>query len=217
MRIGNTAGNVAVAVVEDNVELLASMREILDTTPGMRCVAACTCAEQALDVLSQTQPDVVFMDINLPGMNGVDCVRRLVTTLPRVLVVMLTIRSNIDAVFASLQAGACGYLHKPVHADDLVASVREVMGGGSPMSATIARMVVQSFKNLPAPAASSPDLPLTDRERAVLEYLAQGYLYKEIADIMKVSWHTVHNHIRHIYEKLHVRSRSQAVAKLHGR
>ena len=95
--------------------------------------------------------------------------------------------------------------------------IGEVMGGGSPMSATIARMVVQSFKNLPAPAASSPDLPLTDRERAVLEYLAQGYLYKEIADIMKVSWHTVHNHIRHIYEKLHVRSRSQAVAKLHGR
>jgi DNA-binding NarL/FixJ family response regulator len=214
---GKKTGTTAVAVVEDNAELLASMRGILDATPGMRCVAALTTAEQALDVLPGIKPDVVFMDINLPGMNGVDCVRQLANRLPHTLLVMLTISSNIDAVFASLQAGACGYLHKPVHADDLVNSVREVVAGGSPMSATIARMVVQSFKSQPAPAASASGLPLTDRERTVLEYLAKGYLYKEIADLMQVSWHTVHNHIRHIYEKLHVRSRAQAVAKFRGR
>ena len=208
---------VTVAVVEDNADLCASVRGILAATDGMSCAAACTTGEEAITQLPLVKPDVVFMDINLPGMSGVECVRQLAELLPKTLIVMLTIRSNIDAVFASLQAGACGYLHKPVHAEDVVASVREVIAGGSPMSAAIARKVVQSFKTQPAARpASEISLLLTEREFAVLEYLAKGYIYKEIAEEMKVSWHTVHNHIRHIYEKLQVRSRSQAVAKFRG-
>lgn len=210
MTTRKTQKPVTVAVVEDNADLCASVRGILDSTDGMSCIAACITGEEALTKLPEVKPDVVFMDINLPGMSGVECVRQLVALLPKTLIVMLTIRSNIDAVFASLQAGACGYLHKPVHAEDVISSVREVIAGGSPMSAAIARKVVQSFQSQPA---AQPALPLTDRELTVLEYLAQGYLYKEIAEEMKVSWHTVHNHIRHIYEKLQVRSRSQAVAK----
>lgn len=202
-----------VAVVEDSADLRGSLAAILDSTDGMACVAVCASGEEALAALPPVKPDVVFMDINLPGISGVECVRRFAELLPQTLIVMLTIRSNIDAVFDSLQAGACGYLHKPVHADALVASVREVVAGGSPMSAAIARKVVQSFRTRPAVPAA---LPLTDRERTVLEYLSQGYLYKEIAEEMKVSWHTVHNHIRHIYEKLQVRSRAQAVAKFRG-
>lgn len=205
---------VTVAIVEDNADLCASVRGIIDATDGMSCIAVCTTGEEAIAQLPQLKPDVVFMDINLPGISGVECVRQMAELLPKTLTLMLTIRSNIDAVFASLQAGACGYLHKPVHAEDVVASVREVVAGGSPMSAAIARKVVQSFRTRPASGPSGPAaLPLTDRERTVLEYLSQGFLYKEIADEMKVSWHTVHNHIRHIYEKLQVRSRSQAVAR----
>ncbi len=208
---------VTVAVVEDNAELCASLRGILDSTEGMGCAAVCTTGEEALAKLPALRPDVVLMDINLPGMSGVDCVRKLVEVLPKTLIVMLTIRSNIDAVFSSLQAGACGYLHKPVHAQDVIDSIREVVAGGSPMSAAIARKVVQSFKTQAvARPVSGVDHLLTERERTVLEYLAEGYIYKEIAEEMKVSWHTVHNHIRHIYEKLQVRSRAEAVARFRG-
>jgi len=220
MSTRNIPATISVAVVEDNAALCESLRAILDEADGMRCAGIFATAEEALEELPGLRPDLVFMDINLPGMSGVECVSKLAALLPETLVVMLTIRSNIDAVFASLRAGACGYLHKPVHADEVVASVREVIAGGSPMSAAIARMVVQSFSTPPPsrPAAQSgPDLPLTDRERLVLEHLSQGYLYKEIAELMEVSWHTVHNHIRHIYEKLQVRSRAQAVAKFQGR
>jgi len=159
-------------------------------------------------------PDVVLSDINLPGMSGVECIRQLVERLPKTLVVMLTIHSNISAIFESLQAGACGYLHKPVTAAELIAAVRDVVDGGSPMTAGIARQVVKAFKVMPRRDAQDGELSeLTEREREVLRLLSEGALYKEIADEMGVSWHTVHNHIRHIYEKLHVRSRAQAVNK----
>ena len=200
---------ITIAVVEDNKDLRNSIREILDGAEGVRCVAACATGEEALSVLPALHPAVVFMDINLPGMNGVQCVSQLIELLPQSLVVMLTIQSNINAVFESLQAGACGYLHKPVHAD--------AIAGGSPMTAGIARQVVQSFKAAPAVGSTTESLPeLTEREREVLRLLTEGYLYKEIAEKMGLSWHTVHNHIRHIYEKLHVRSRAQAVAKARG-
>ena len=208
---------IAIAVVEDNKDLRNSIREILDGAEGVRCVAACATGEEALSVLPALHPAVVFMDINLPGMNGVQCVSQLIELLPQSLVVMLTIQSNINAVFESLQAGACGYLHKPVHADAIVAAARDVVAGGSPMTAGIARQVVQSFKASPAVGSTTEPLPeLTEREREVLRLLTEGYLYKEIAEKMGLSWHTVHNHIRHIYEKLHVRSRAQAVAKARG-
>ena len=206
-----------VAVVEDNRDLRHSIREILNRADGMICTGDYGSAEEALAELPALEPEVVLMDINLPGMDGVECVRELADRLPDALIVMLTIQSNIGAVFESLRAGACGYLRKPVCAQELIAAVKEVASGGSPMTAGVARQVVKAFKEMPPPgntARSAPDL--TDRERQVLEMLTEGCLYKEIAEKLAVSWHTVHNHIRHIYEKLQVRSRAQAIAKFRG-
>jgi DNA-binding NarL/FixJ family response regulator len=209
-----TVPEITVAVVEDNADLCASLQGIINKADGLRCVAVCTTAEKALADFPKLKPDVVIMDINLPGMSGVHCVRQLIEVLPKTLVVMLTIHSNIDAVFQSLQAGACGYLHKPVKAAELIEAIREVVNGGSPMTMGIARQVVKAFKVIPRPGLQSGELSeLTERERDVLRLLAEGALYKEIADQIGVSFHTVHNHIRHIYEKLHVRSRTQAINK----
>jgi DNA-binding NarL/FixJ family response regulator len=210
---------ISVAVVEDNADVRESLREILDGTGGIRCVAACPSGERALADLPALKPRVVLMDIGLPGMDGVECLRRLAVCLPGVLVVMLTVHDDTDRIFESLTAGACGYLHKPVHAEELIAAVQEVHHGGSPMTGSVARKVVLAFR-ASAPAVKAgcpPENELTEREQAVLEYLSQGFLYKEIADELGVSWHTVHTHIRHVYEKLHVRSRGEAVAKCFGR
>jgi DNA-binding NarL/FixJ family response regulator len=208
---------IPVALVEDQGGLRDALREILASSEGIDFVAACANAEQALAELPALAPRVVFMDINLPGMDGVTCVRELSLLLPDALFVMLTVYDNTDAVFSSLEAGACGYLQKPVKAAELVAAARDVVAGGSPMSAKIARLVVQAFKK-PAPAADpkAADFELTSREQEVLDLLVKGFLYKEIADQLAVSSHTVHFHIRHIYQKLQVRSRAQAVAKVTG-
>lgn len=212
------ANPIRVALVEDQGGLRGSLKRTLSDVPGIECVAACATAEQALEELPGLQPHVVLMDINLPGISGVECVRHLVEQVPGVLVVMLTVYDNAEAIFASLQAGACGYLHKPVRGPDLVTAIREVAAGGSPMSARIARMVVQTF-NKPEPA-SRPGVPavrLTDREQAVLDLLLEGFRYKQIADRLGLSVYTINFHIRNIYEKLHVRSRAEAVAKLRPR
>jgi DNA-binding NarL/FixJ family response regulator len=213
-----TKPSIAVAIVEDNASVRESLQDILGSAPGICCVAACSSGEQALTTLPALSPEVVFMDINLPGMDGVACVSQLVAKLPKVLVVMLTVHDDTEWIFKALAAGACGYLHKPVRAEELLTAVKEVHAGGSPMTGNIARKVVQTFiKPSTSKAKAQPDEELTDREREVLEYLAQGYLYKEIAERMNVSWHTVHTHIRHIYEKLHVRSRGEAVASFISR
>lgn len=205
---------IRVALVEDQGGLRESLRKALAGEPDITCVAACGNAEQALEELPAVQPQVVLMDINLPGMSGVECVRHLVDRIPGVLVVMLTVYDNAEAIFDSLKASACGYLHKPVRGRDLVAAIREVAAGGSPMSAKIARMVVQAFS---APAAASPTRPhvaLTDREQAVLDLIVEGFPYKEIAHRLGLSVYTVNFHIRNIYGKLHVHSRAEAMAKL---
>ncbi len=209
------ASPIRVALVEDQAGLRDSLREILDGGTDITCVAACAHGEQAVAELPLIKPQVVFMDINLPGMDGVTCVRELAPILPETLFVMLSVYDNIDAVFSSLEAGACGYLKKPVRAADLIAAARDVVAGGSPMSAKIARLVVQAFKK-PAPqkAPEDADFDLTPREQEILNLLVEGFLYKEIADQLQVSGHTVHFHIRNIYQKLHVRSRAQAVAKV---
>jgi len=206
---------ITVAVVEDHAPVRQSLRKILDGSEGIRCTAVCNSGEQALEILPSIRPRVVLMDISLPGMDGVECVRRLVEQMPDASILMLTVHDQDEPIFNSLEAGACGYLHKPLRADELVAAIREVNAGGSPMTSNIARRVVRAFaKPGPAkPPGAAKDAELTERERTVLEFMAQGYLYKEIADEMGVSWHTVHTHIRHIYEKLHVRSRTEAVAK----
>lgn len=210
-----SANSIRVALVEDQGGLRESLKKALTGVPGITCVAACANAEQALEELPALQPQVVLMDINLPGMSGVECVRHLVERLPGVLVVMLTVFDNTEAIFNSLKSGACGYLHKPVRGRELVAAIREVAAGGSPMSARIARMVVQTFSNPVAPAPTTQALAcLTDREQAVLDLVLEGFPYKLIADRLDLSVYTVNFHIRNIYEKLQVHSRAEAVAKL---
>ena len=206
---------IRVALVEDQAGLRESLQEALSNSEEVRCVAALANAQEALAKLPSLAPDVVFMDINLPGMDGVSCVRELNRLLPDTLCVMLTVYDNTEAVFNSLQAGACGYLQKPVKARDLIAAAREVVSGGSPMTAKIARLVVQAFRKPgTTPAASEKEAELTAREQAVLDQLVAGFSYKEIGEKLQVSDHTVHFHIRNIYRKLQVRSRAQAVAKV---
>lgn len=213
---------ITVAIVEDQSELRDSLREVLDASPALHCVAACANGEEAVRDLPELRPQVVFMDINLPGMDGVECVKQLVALMPEVMVVMLTAYDNTDAIFRSLEAGACGYLHKPATGRELVAAAKDVVSGASPMSGKIARLVIQAFKKpLPAPLPAIPaeavpstaEAELTAREREVLHLLLDGLLYKEIAETMGVSSHTVNFHIQKIYQKLHCRSRAQVVAR----
>jgi DNA-binding NarL/FixJ family response regulator len=191
------------------------MKTALSGVPGITFLTACANAEQALEELPALRPQVVLMDINLPGMSGMECVRHLVERVPGVLVVMLTVYDNTEAIFNSLKSGACGYLRKPVRGRELIAAIREVAAGGSPMSASIARMVVQAFSK-PAPLRSDTQtmVSLTDREKAVLDLVLEGFPYKLIADQLDLSVYTVNFHIRNIYSKLQVHSRSEAVAKL---
>lgn len=203
---------ISVAIVEDDAMVRATLEQVMGTVPDVRCVAALSSAEQAVRELPQVEPQVVLLDIDLPGMSGVDCVRLLSAKMPATQFVMLTVYDHNDAIFDSLAAGASGYLVKPVRASEILEAVRDVHAGGAPMTSSIARRVVQAFKK-PSPQPAGPGMTcLSDREAEVLDLLAQGYLYKEIAKKMAVSYHTVHAHVRRIYEKLHVRSRGQAVA-----
>ncbi|MGC8989195.1 MAG: response regulator [Verrucomicrobiia bacterium] len=202
---------VSVSIVEDNDQLRATLARVINRAEGFRCASQHASAEEALKELPQIAPDVVLMDINLPGMNGVECVRQLKPLLPKTQIVMLTVYEDTESIFNALAAGATGYLLKRTSKDELLAAIREVQAGGSPMTAHIARKVVQSFQR-PAPAAQ-PTENLSEREREVLELLSQGFLYKEIADKLGVGYETVHTYIRRIYEKLQVRTRTEAVAR----
>jgi DNA-binding NarL/FixJ family response regulator len=203
---------ISVAIVEDDAPLRASLSGILQRAPNCRCVGAFATAEDALQGVPSLAPQVVLMDINLPGMDGVECVRRLAGLMPRAYILMLTVHDDPDSIFESLAAGASGYLLKPVRAAELLAAVKDVYAGGAPMTSNIARKVVQSFKRT---STTAPDdgKQLSPRERDVLDYLVKGYSYKEVAEQMRISYSTVHTHIEHIYQKLHVQSRAQAVAK----
>lgn len=208
---------ITVAIVEDDPAVRSSLRQILRTASDVRCVAEYADAEDAIRNWPHVPPQVAILDINLPGMSGVECVRRLAEKSPGTQFMMLTVYDHNDAIFDSLAAGAHGYLVKPARAAELLTAVRDVHSGGAPMTSNIARRVVQAFKR---PVANSPRPgmeTLSEREAEVLDLLAQGYLYKEIAVRMGVSYHTIHSHVRHIYEKLHVRSRAQAVAMYHRR
>jgi DNA-binding NarL/FixJ family response regulator len=205
---------ITVALVEDDAPLRASLTGILERAPECRCVGAFASAEDALRELPSLSPQVVLMDINLPGMDGVQCVRRLADLLPNTQMVMLTVQEDTDVIFESLAAGASGYLLKPVRSAELLAAVKDVFAGGAPMTSNIARKVVQSFKRNGAECDDAKQL--STREREVLDYLAKGYSYKETASLLNISYSTVHTHIEHIYQKLHVQSRAQAVAKYLG-
>jgi DNA-binding NarL/FixJ family response regulator len=203
--------DITVSIVEDNHQLRGTLARVVSRADGFQCLSHYASAEEALKALPEVRPNVVLMDINLPGMNGVECVRQLKQILPNTQIVMLTAYEDTENIFNSLAAGASGYLLKRTSSAELLAALREVSQGGSPMTAHIARKVVQSFqKTGPSPQATEN---LSQREQEVLDCLAQGFLYKEIADKLGISYETVHTYIRRIYEKLQVRTRTEAVAK----
>ncbi len=202
---------ITVSIVDDEADLREHIAGYLAAAGNIRCKSAYASAREALEHLPKDKPDVVLMDINLGEMDGIECVRRLTALVPDARVLMLTVFEDTDQIFSALAAGASGYLLKRVSPKKLIEAIEEVCEGGSPMSAPIARKVVQSFKTTPARGDESADL--SERENAVLHGLAEGLAYKQIADHLNISIHTVRNYIRRIYEKLHVRSRTEAVAK----
>lgn len=212
---------IRVALVEDDSRIRASLISLFELADGCRCVNAFASAEEALAGAVADIADVVLMDINLPGRSGIECVAELKRRNPALLVIMLTVYEDADKIFAALRAGASGYLLKRTPPAELLEAIRDVLNGGSPMSSLIARKVVASFQDAgaarpagQAPAAALP--PLTPREKDILDALAKGLLYKEIAERLGIGATTVRTHLRNIYEKLQVQTRTEAVVKYLG-
>lgn len=206
---------IKIAIVEDNEEIRQGLSVLINGSPGFVCVTTCADAEEALQNLPKSPPDVVLMDIRLPKMSGIECVARLKSLLPELQIMMLTMYEEEDLIFKSLAAGATGYILKKTPPAELLEAIRNLYDGGSPMSSQIARKVVQAFQQTGISPQDKEDL--TEREAEVLSYLAKGYHDKEIADTLFVSVETVRTHVRSIYKKLHVRSRTQATLKYLGR
>ena len=202
---------ITVSIVEDQDQLRNTLSRVISRADGFECMSTYPNAEDALEDLPKKKPNVVLMDINLPGMNGVECARKLKQTAPEIQIMMLTVYEDTENIFNALAAGASGYLLKRTSTPELLESIREVHRGGSPMTAHIARKVVSSFQKPAASTEATEDL--SPREREVLDCLSQGFLYKEIAEKLGISYETVHTYIRRIYEKLQVRTRTEAVAK----
>ena len=198
-------------MVEDDNTVREGLKMLLQGTQGFACVADYSNGEDALAGLPEIKPDVILMDINLPGINGIECIIKLKAMNLPMQFIMLTVFEDADAIFQSLSAGASGYLIKQTPPAKILEAIEDVYRGGSPMSTEIARKVVESFHR---PAfGSDPASGLTSREEEILSYLAKGYLYKEIADKSNISIDTVRTHIRHIYEKLQVNTRTEAILK----
>ena len=204
---------ITVSIVEDNEQLRGTLARMISRAAGFACLGQHPSAEAGLAAIPNEKPNVVLMDINLPGMNGVECVRKLKEILPATQVVMLTAYEDTENIFNSLAAGAAGYLLKRSKSTEILEALRDVLQGGSPMSTHIARKVVQSFQSRPAAAPVAQTEDLSPREQEVLDLLSQGFMYKEISDKLGISFETVRTYIRRIYEKLHVRTRTEAVAK----
>lgn len=198
-----------VAIVEDNGTICASLERVIGAADDLRWVGSSRNAEHALRTIPQQNPDVVLMDIELPGLSGIECTARLKRLRPGLRILILTVYKDHDQIFRALEAGASGYLLKRSSTDEILRAIRDVKEGGAPMTAEIAAKVVQSFHK-PAPAAGSVQ-NLTAREAEILGLLARGYVAKEIADQLGISYETVRGHLANIYEKLHVRSRTEAV------
>jgi DNA-binding NarL/FixJ family response regulator len=205
---------IKVMIVEDQEPVREGLCMLINGYEGYRCIAACRSAEEALEKLEPDLPDVVLMDINLPGMRGTECVVHIKNRHPEIQVMMLTVFENTDEIYRSLEAGATGYLLKKTPPAKLLESIRELASGGSPMSSEIARKVVQAFHQ--SQHSKFSDANLTSREEEILSYLAKGYLYKEIAAALFINIETVRSHIHRIYQKLHVRTRSEVLLKYLG-
>jgi len=205
---------ITVSIVDDDAGLRDSITKFLRTARGFRSLSAYESAEEALARIPAERPDVVLMDINMTGMDGIECTRKLKQAIPETQILMLTVYEDTERIFNALAAGASGYLLKRAAPPKLLEAIREVHAGGSPMSGPIARKVVQSFRQGTPPAQESD--ALSERERQVLECLAKGYAYKQISDELGVSMDTTRTYIRRIYEKLHVHTRTDAVVRYLG-
>lgn len=200
-----------IAIVEDNKVIRESLVEFVQADAECRCVCACETAEEALKLIPKHAPEIVLMDIQLPNLSGIECTAQLKQLLPTVHIIMVTVYEDTERIFKALRAGACGYLLKRCTPEDLISAVREVRQGGAPMSREIARKVIASFREPLAVAAEVEEL--SPRERDILELLAEGYPNKLIADRLGLTDGTVRWHLRHVYHKLHVRSRTEAALK----
>ena len=203
-----------IAIVEDDRDFRNTLKAFVDEAPGFRCVCACDTAEAALHTIPKLLPDVVLMDIHLPNMSGVACTRRLKEACPSLRILILTVYEDNERIFGALKAGASGYLLKRAEPDEIIRAINEVKLGGAPMSSHIASRVVESFHESPRPVPK--EQKLSRREEEILEELSKGYTTKEIASRFSISAHTVHTHLKNIYEKLHVHSRTEAVLKFLG-
>ena len=202
---------VTVSIVDDEKELCQSIAAFVNGAPGFRCVSMYHNAETALKHLPQDRPDVVLMDVHLIGMSGIECVERLKTMVPEMQVMMLTVYEDTEQIFRALSAGASGYMLKRLTPGKLLEAIREVHEGGSPMSGPIARKVVASFQG--TGQTEGERTHLASREQMVLDCFAKGLTYKQTADRLDISVDTIRTYVRRVYEKLHVQSRTEAVAK----
>ncbi len=202
-----------IAIVEDNAALGTSLRKIVESAPEFRCVGVWPSAEEALKKIDAFRPHVVLMDINLPGMSGIEATARVKQHLPEIQVIMVTVYRDHDKIFAALKAGASGYLLKRSTPAEVRDAIRDVRSGGAPMTAEIARRVVEAFHLPPKTESALDEVKLSKRETEILELLCEGLANKEIADRLDISVETVRVHLKHIYEKLHVRSRTEAAMK----
>lgn len=212
--------SISVAVVEDLEDVREGIATLVDVADGFSCAATFADAEAFLEALSPKRGgglrlDVALMDIGLPGMNGIDAVRELRRRRPAVQAMMLTVYEDNESVFDALRAGATGYVLKTTPPDELLDAVATLHAGGSPMSSGIARRVVEAFHR--PPVVAEHEAPLTPREEEILDLLVQGHRYREIGEQLFISLDTVRTHVRHVYEKMHVRSRAEAAAKVLGR
>jgi len=204
---------IAISIVEDDRGTREKLVALLNETPAFRCAGAHASGEEALQKIPAEKPDVALVDINLPGMNGIKCVAGLKARLPALSVLILTRHEDSDMVFDALRAGASGYLLKKMISAELISAIEQVQAGGAPMSMQIARKVVGFFNR---PGSTADMEKLSKREQEVLALLAKGYLYKEIGELLGISLETVRMNLKHIYHKLHVRSRTEATAKYFG-
>jgi len=204
---------ISIAIIEDDEDIRESMQILIGNAEGFECAGAFADAETGLEFLTDNPADIVLMDIHLPGMDGIECVRRLKSVHPEMLFIMCTVFRDDDSVFNALKAGATGYLLKNDDPGQIIAAIHELHAGGSPMTPQIARRIIESFKR---PAVNDAIHLLTKRETEMLGLLAKGYRYKEIADKDCISTETVRKHIYNIYQKLHVQSRTDALNKIFG-
>lgn len=205
---------IEVAIVEDNQALGESLQRVVESMPEARCIGVWTTAEEGLKKIDAFRPSIVLMDINLPGMSGIEATALLKRFLPEIQVIIVTVHREHEKIFDALKAGACGYLIKRSRAADVRQAILDVHSGGAPMSAEIARRVVEAFHQPQSKTQDNQEtVHLSQRESEVAQLIAEGLANKEIADRLGISTETVRGHLKNIYEKLHVRSRTEAAVK----